>query len=127
MYSGELMSVGRKGIKNVYSGREVHSYSPFEAIKHACKLHRNWLIQSEEKVLLVTPWHQEEIGAPIGTRISNFSGAIRVAVFHPVLTLMGSPCSALVGFEKGQLLKYNYNLNRTSAKQTNRSLYQPVI
>ncbi len=33
----------------------------------------------------------------------------------------------MIGFEKGQILKYNYNLNRITSKQTNITQYVPVI
>ena len=33
----------------------------------------------------------------------------------------------MLGFEKGQLLKFNYNRNRISLKQTNITQYLPVV
>jgi hypothetical protein len=33
----------------------------------------------------------------------------------------------MMGFEKGQLLKYNLNMNRISNTQTNISYYKPIF
>ena len=33
----------------------------------------------------------------------------------------------MIGFDKGQILKYNFNLNRIENSQTNLSIYRPLI
>jgi hypothetical protein len=120
--------VNRNGIRLPVSGKPVYSFSkPIDGVVRANKLNKNWLIESENAVVLVTPWNREEIGSPIGARISNPCGTITSSCLYPVLTFMGSPCSLLVGFEKGQLLKYNPNLNRISSRQTTLTHYTPVI
>ena len=36
-------------------------------------------------------------------------------------------CSLLLGFEKGQILKYNFNFNRIENSQINQSIYKPLF
>jgi len=63
----------------------------------------------------------------MGSRISNPCGNIISIAFYPVTSLLASPTSVLLGFEKGQLLKYNHNINRITSRQTNIAHYLPVI
>jgi hypothetical protein len=112
----------------VHSGKTYHSFSqPFDGAVRAAKINKNWLIQSEQTVALITPWNREELGSPIGSRISNPCGNISFSSLYPVLSLLGSPCSVMLGFEKGQILKYNFNLNRITSRQTSLAQYLPVI
>jgi hypothetical protein len=90
-------------------------------------MHRNWLLQSENQLLLLTPWGREDFGNQLGSRISNPCGAITYSDFYPVSTFLGTPCSAMLGFEKGQILKFNFNRNRISGRQTNLTHYMPAI
>lgn len=78
-------------------------------------------------MLLVTPWGQEGLGHELGGRISNPCGNITYSLYYPVLTLLAHPTSALLGFEKGQILKFNFNRNRVTQQQTNITHYLPVI
>ena len=45
----------------------------------------------------------------------------------PTITVVGGLCSLLIGFEKGQILKYNFNFNRIENKQINLSIYRPIL
>ncbi len=62
------------------------------------KIHKNWLIQTDTQILLVTPWGQEYLGQQLGARISNPCGNITSSQLYPVTTLLGHPCSVLLGF-----------------------------
>jgi hypothetical protein len=42
-------------------------------------------------------------------------------------TVIGLACSVVLGFEKGQVLKYNINMNRIDNTQTNLSFYHPLV
>lgn len=128
LYDRGLYTVTRQGIRTLPSGRIIHSFSPpIDNPTRVAKINKYWMVESEQAVHMITPWHREELGSQVGSRISNPCGLITYSSLYPVLTLLGSPCSALIAFEKGQLLKYNFNRNRITAKQTSLSHYVPVI
>lgn len=128
VYDKVLYAVGRHGIRAVHSGKVYHGFGKsMEGVVRASKINKNWLVETGQAVTLVTPWNREEVGSAVGARISNPSGNISYSALYPVLTLLGSPCSALLAFEKGQVLKYNFNLNRITSRQTSLTQYHPVI
>ena len=55
------------------------------------------------------------------------SGKIISAEIFPIYTVLGLTCSIMLGFEKGQVLKYNMNMNRIDNTQTNLSFYRPIL
>lgn len=93
----------------------------------AFKINRSWLLRTDTAIHLVTPWNKEEWRSALGGRISNPCGNITTSAFYPALTFLGSPCSAIIGFEKGQIMKFNFNQNRITSKQTNLTQYHPVL
>ena len=44
--------------------------------------------------------------------MSNSCGKISNIQIFPITTIFGAICSIMIGFEKGQVLKYNFNFNR---------------
>ena len=62
----------------------------------------------------------------IGERINSPSGFLSTIEIFPSFTLLGSLCSIVLGFEKGQIMKYNFNRNRITSIQTNLTYYQPL-
>lgn len=101
--------------------------SHLEPIVSAVKMGRNWLLQTQHQILLLTPWGREEFGNQLGARISNPCGLLTFSQLYPVYTLLANPCSAMLGFEKGQVLKFNFNRNRVSGRQLNITHYLPVL
>lgn len=127
-YDKELIAITKQKIQGVYNAKVYQTFSPaIEGLISANKWHRNWLLQSDSSITLLTPWNREEFSNAMGGRISNPCGNITFTEFYPVASLLGSPCSVLMGFEKGQILKYNYNQNRITSRQTNITHYLPVI
>jgi len=61
-------------------------------------MNRNWLLQTERQILFLTPWGREVFGNQLGARISNPCGIFTFSNLYPVNTLLGNPCSAMLGF-----------------------------
>jgi hypothetical protein len=99
LYDKELYSVSRHNIKGVYSGKTYHSFNQtLDNSIRGSKINKNWVIESEQTLTLITPWNREEFGNAIGGRISNPCGNITYACLYPVLSMLGSLTSVLIGF-----------------------------
>lgn len=98
-YDRELFAINRQNIKSVFTGKVYYNISSaLEPLTNVVKMNRNWLLLSERQLLLLTPWGKEEYGNQLGSRISNPCGAFSFSNFYPVNTLLGNPCSAMLGF-----------------------------
>ena len=76
---------------------------------------------------MYSAWGLEVLNNEIGERMGTASGKITSVCMHPIGTFIGGITSIMLGFEKGQVLKYNFNLNRIDNSQTNLSLYSPLL
>lgn len=127
-YDQELFAVSRSAVRAVADNRVCYQINPpLDQLTAVHKMHRNWLLQSPTCILLLTPWGREEFKQQLGARISNPCGNITCAQPYPVTTFLANPTSVLLGFEKGQVLKFNYNRNRVTDRQTNITHYLPVV
>jgi hypothetical protein len=98
-YDRELFAINRQNIKSVYTGKiDYNINSQLDPLTNVAKMNQNWIIQSERQILLLTPWGREEFGNPLGSRISNPCGSFTYSNLYPVNTLLGNPCSAMLGF-----------------------------
>lgn len=76
---------------------------------------------------MYSPWGLEVLNNEIGERVGNPCGKITTTQIFPIYTVLGLTCSIVLGFEKGQVLKYNMNMNRIQNSQTNLSFYVPMV
>jgi hypothetical protein len=63
----------------------------------------------------------------IGEKVGSQCGQITSATIFPVCTILGQVCSVMLGFERGQVLKYNMNINRIANTQTTVPNYCPLL
>lgn len=59
--------------------------------------------------------------------MGSTSGKITSLAIYPIYSFIGGICSLILGFEKGTVLKYNFNLDRVDNSQTNISIYNPLL
>ena len=62
----------------------------------------------------------------IGERINSPCGSFSSLCIYPTFSILGSLCNVVIGFEKGQVMKYNFNRNRVNSIQTNITHYLPL-
>lgn len=112
-------------------GSKVNLCCPFtvnlQNVRQIMKSGSSWWLMSEKMLIMVTPTQREQLSMNIGMRVGQPCGKISCCSVYPIKSLLGSVTSVLIGFENGPVLKYNYNLNRLTSRQTNLTHYKPLL
>ena len=100
---------------------------PYKELRGFKKFNSYWVVYSAEELMLVSSWATERLSVHYGDRPGKPAHKISCVEFYPVITLLGSICALLIGFDNGVLMKYNLNRDPLNGKLQPEAFFEPII